>query len=136
MLAAVVLLAVLQTADGTDVAASFSGYARGERWEFKITRTMLAAAPAWEETELSPPLPPRRAIAIAASQLAELLPDSSRWRFNSVSLHQIGGGNRLVYVVEYGGPPPRPVGGMTMERMPIIVLMSGATVVPVRSPWP
>ena len=135
MLAAVVLLAVLQAADGTDVAASFSGYVRGERWDFKVTRTMLAQAPAWEDAELSPPLTPRRAVAIAAAQLAELLPDSSKWGLRRVSLQQLLGGTRWVYVIEYGGPPPTPVGGMTMENVPIVVLMNGTTVVPTRSPW-
>ena len=136
MLAAFVVLAVLQVADGNEAAAAFSGYVRSARWDFRITRTMLAQAPAWEETELSPPLPARRAIAIAATQLAELLPDAAQWRLTSVSLRQIGGGNRWVYVIEYVGPPPRPEGGITSEKMPIVVLMNGATVVPTRSPWP
>ena len=134
MLTAVVLSLALQVG-ATDTVAQFSSYIRAKRWDFTVTRTMLEQGPTWVEADLSPPLPVRDAITRASKQLGELVQDSERWRFRSISLIPLEGEGNWIYVVEYGEPPPRSDGGIT-SGMRLVVLMSGASVVPTRSPWP
>lgn len=132
---ATLVLAVMCQLGAFDTVAQFSSYIRAERWDFTVTRTMLEQQPAWVETDPSPPLQVRRAMAIASKQLGELVQDAERWRFNSVALHRVGGESGWVYVVEYGEPPPRSDGGIS-SHVRLVVLMSGTTVIPTRQPWP
>jgi len=122
-------------AAGTDNVATFSSYVRAERWDFVITRETLNQTPLWAEAEDVPPLPVRRAMSIAARQLAGLVSDAERWRFAEVSLRPIGEPRHWVYVVDYSEPPPSPEGGLT-SRLALLVLMDGTAVAPSRTPWP
>lgn len=134
MLLLILLMGALQTGD-QDYAGGFSSYVRGERWDFNVTRAALAEAPSWLETEVAPPLPPRRAIQVATEQLQELLTDAERWRLSSVTLRPIGNDGNWLYVVAFAEPPPRPDGGIR-SSLRLIVLMNGSTVTPARRPWP
>ena len=128
------LVAVALQASGAD-AAVFSSHVRGERLDFAVPRSVLQQTPAWSDADLSPPLPPRRAIQIAARQLRELMPDPERWRLSRISMRPIAGGERWLYIVEYDEPPPGPTGGIT-SSLGLVVLMDGSTVNPKRSLWP
>jgi hypothetical protein len=134
MLTAILFAVTLQTA-GSDVAAGFSSYIRGERWDFNVTREALQQTPSWPEAEPSPPLPPRRAIQVAAEQLEALVTNPERWRFSSVSLRPVGEDGSWVYVVEFAEPPPRPDGGIH-SSLRLVVLMNGSSVTPARRLWP
>jgi hypothetical protein len=118
-----------------EVAASFSSHTRGVRWEFSLTRAALDQSPAWPEGDPWPPLSPRRAIELAWQQLRTLVGDTERWRFNAVSLKQVGPKQTWIYVVQIAEPPPRPDGGVH-SWIEMIVLLDGTTVAPVRRPWP
>jgi hypothetical protein len=132
---ATLILAILFQTSSTDNVAGFSSYVRSERWDFAIARATLSQTPVWDEADASPPLPVRRAMSIAAKQLAGLVPDADRWRFEAVSLRQIGGAGHWVYIVDYNEPPPSSVGGLT-SRLSLVVLMDGTPIVPTRKPWP
>jgi hypothetical protein len=131
----VLLVAIGLQAGGSDVAAVFSSYIRGERWDFNVTRDSLQETAPWPEPELSPPLPPGRAIQIAAEQLKSLVADAKHWRVNSVSLRPVGNEGHWVYVVEFEEPPPRPDGGIH-SALGLVVLMNGNVITAIRRPWP
>ena len=120
MLATIILAAVIQTG-GTENVAKFSSYVRSERWEFVVARATLNQTPVWEEADDEPPLPVRRAMSIAARQLAGLVSDADRWRFEAVSLRPIGGARHWVYIVDYNEPSPTQEGGLT-SRLSLVVL--------------
>ena len=62
-----------------------------------------------------PPLPPRRAILLAQSELEKLVSDADKWTFHGL----------LPPGVLDGSPP----------KMSIVVLMNGNVIQPTRSPW-
>jgi len=116
-------------------AASFTSHTRGVRWDFRLTQARLDQSPAWPEGDAWPPLSPKSAIDAAWQQLRTLVDDTERWRFESVSLKQVGSKATWLYVVEIAEPPPRADGGIH-SSIRLIVLLDGTTVEPVRSPWP
>ena len=132
---AMIVAAFLQV-NGAAVSASFSSYARGQQWDFAITRAMLDNAPSWRAESAWPPLSPRRAKLAARQQLAILVSDAERWRLDSVSLRLLPDRQRWIYVVVFWAPPPTQLGGVTSEHFELPVLMDGSIVEPKRQPWP
>jgi hypothetical protein len=127
------IVVALQTAD-SDVA-TFSSYIRGERWDFNISLDALNETAPWPDPELSPPLPPRRAIQIAAEHFRQLITDAERWHLKSVSLRPVWDQEHWVYLVEFEEPPPRGDGGIH-SSLTFVVLMNGNSIMPTRSAWP
>lgn len=105
-IATLVLIVCCLCASGVcQYSAEFSNYRGGMRYDFRITLEQLAKTPAWLEDQPNPPLPARRAQAIALAHLRQLFVDSSKWTLNSIALVPVR--DRWVYVIEFIEPPRR-----------------------------
>src|SRR5215831_3659446 len=83
-----------------DSAAVFSSYHAEKRYDFRVSRDEIARAPKWTDDQPNPPLPARRADAIATDYMRELFPDDvDQWRRGKIVLVPVAG--NWVYVVEF-----------------------------------
>ena len=99
----------------------------GKKYEFSISDADLQKTPAWPPNQDNPPLSPRRAIDIASTYLATLLPNGKDWRLDRVSLKPIE--NRWIYLVEFLEPLRGDLQGQqTSSGFQIVVLMNGTAV--------
>jgi len=90
--------------------------------------------PLGNKTKITRPSLARRAVAVASSYLARLLPDAESWSVEKVSLQRAGGKSdtNWVYVIEFTGPlasGSSQLGGM-VHTFAIVVLMNGVPVEP------
>jgi hypothetical protein len=106
-------------------SATFYEYYKGNRYEVNVTQEMLNKTPSWSVTEAHPPLPARRALALAAAYLPRLVEDAGKWRQDEVTLRKIASGDKWVYIVKFTGPHPPNVVDGPVPTMRVIVLMNG-----------
>jgi hypothetical protein len=105
----------------------------GKKYEFRIPDQDLQKTPAWPPAQENPPLSARRAIEIATSQLAALLPNGRDWRLYDVTLRPIE--NRWIYLVSFLEPLRGDGAGQQVSKgFQIVVLMNGVAVKPRVSP--
>ena len=105
----------------------------GKKYEFRITDEDLQKTPAWPPGQENPPLSARRAMEIAAKQMATLLPNGKDWQLEAITLRRVD--NRWIYVVQFL-EPPRADGPdrQVSSGFQVVVLMNGVPVVPRVSP--
>jgi hypothetical protein len=115
--------------------ASHSSYYDGKRYDFNITHPQLDETPSWTEDAESPPLSPRKAIAVASACLPKLVPNAEKWRFAALHLDPVGNKEKWIYVVEFHAPHPPGVFDGPVRTMNIVVLMNGNPVQPVISKY-
>jgi hypothetical protein len=101
---------------------------RGYPYVFPISDADIAGSPEWTSERDYPPLPPRKAVALAKEEVRRLAPEVADWALKDISLQRIRNEPREVwcYVVVLGradlvstGPPA------TLE---VPVLMSGKAI--------
>jgi hypothetical protein len=122
------LLIALQMGSA-DVTGQWSSYVLGQRWDFTVLRRDLERTPLWADSDETPPLAPRRAIAVARSELERLVPAADAWRLSNVQLRPVHGPGRWIYLVGFDEPAPGPMGGIG-QTLEIVVLMNGVAVQP------
>ena len=112
--------------------ASFSSYDfnQGKRYDFDVYQKDLARTPPWRTEDEFPPLSPRKAEASARAQLKELVTEAERWNRGAISLHQLSGGDRWIYVVHFSGFHPPGVVDGPVPQMRLVVLMDGRVIKP------
>jgi hypothetical protein len=114
-------------------SAEFSSYHGGMRYDFRITPERLAKTPAWLEDEPNPPLPARRAQAIAVAYLGRLFANAADWGRGTIAL--VGVRDRWVYVIEFTEPPPEGCADCLSTPFRVVVMMDGVAVAAAISPW-
>jgi hypothetical protein len=119
--------------DKSQTQATFSSYHGGKRYDFEVTAEQLAKCPAWLDDQENPPLPARRALAIATNYLSTLFSDAEKWRMHGFSLVPVG--EKWVYLVNFIEPPPKNSSEHLTSPFKIVVLMNGEVGSVKVSPW-
>ena len=114
-------------------SAVFSSYHNDKRYDFRITPEQLAKTPAWLEDQPNPPLPARRALAIAVAYLGNLFVDADEWRRSAIALVPVG--DRWVYSIEFTEPPRSGCADCLSTPFRVVVMMDGVAVSTSVSPW-
>jgi len=117
------------------VIAQWFSYVARERFDFTVRQDDAEGLPPWNELIEDPPLPPRRAILLAQSQLEKLVSDADKWTFAGLRLQPLKVKDAWVYVIDFHGPLPPGVIDGSSPLMSIVVLMNGSAIQPTRSPW-
>lgn len=114
-----------------DTAASYRSDHAGKRYDFTVTHAQLQITPDWLENAPNPPLSPRKALALARTDLAAFLPDAARWIHPKITLQEVGASRKWIYIVEFEGPLPLNTTDGPVDSMRVLVLMNGTAVRPV-----
>ena len=114
------------------LAAEFSSYYSGNRYDFRLTDKQLLNSPAWLEDEPNPPLSPRTAQTAALSYLRTLFDSATAWRLEEIKLVPVA--ERWVYVVSYT-LPPRECQDCMVTPFSLVITMDGNAVVAKVSGW-
>ena len=117
------LCCLCPVANAQDYAAKFSGFHDGKQFEFIVTSEHLDKSPEWLSEQENPPLPARRALAIAADYLPHLVTNAEKWKSREVRLYPVR--NKWVYVVSFSEQKEGLQAGFV-----IVVLMNGQLVEP------
>ena len=117
----------------SQLAAEFSSYFSGNRYDFRLTHKQLLNTPAWLEDELNPPLSPRMAQSAALNYLRTLFDNATAWRLEEIKLVPLI--ERWVYVVSFTPPPPPNTADHMSTPFGIVVTMDGNAVTAVVSRW-
>jgi hypothetical protein len=137
VLAATVLVLILQAPVDNDAGMSFKSYVNQRRWESVIRAADLEKSPRWVASADSPPLAPRAAVRAARHVLDAIFTAGEGWDFSRMSLQQMMGiPDRWVYLVDFGErpPPPKGIGSFIGDTMTIVVLMDGTAIRPTGHP--
>jgi hypothetical protein len=78
-----VLFGVCKAQEGT---GSFTCFADGKQFDFKITRELLDNSPDWLDGQENPPLSARRALEIATAYLPKLVSHPEDWEAAEIQL--------------------------------------------------
>jgi len=122
------------------VKAKVYSWFDGRDFVTTISCQMLRRSPPWRPDEANPPLPPRKALALAEREKARLIrPSAGRdtvWSLEGISLVPQGD-DRWYWVVEFWGSPGGALGGLP-SVLNLVVLMDGTLVPPkeLRHPGP
>jgi hypothetical protein len=135
MMAAAMLVLMIQATPLGPALVTFSSHAEGARWEFVIPSGQLDTAPLWHDSEEHPPLAPRAAVQSARQMLSAIVDRADEWELAEVTLHQIGQTGLWVYKVKFLSPLPNvtgTIGSALRSQMDVIVLLDGTAIRPVR----
>lgn len=104
-------------------------------YDFRITRSELAASPTWDADATGPALPPLMAHRIALAQAQKLRPEVTKWKLSNVRLEPVGDHNPFacleenwIYIVtlqDFSGP----IAGVPWQ-LEIPVYLDGSTITP------
>lgn len=136
------LLAILLTVLGTsslpagDFVGSRVSDFKESTYDFRITKSALAASPTWDADAPGPAMPPLMAHRIALLQAGKLRAEVTKWNLSNVRLEPVGGssehsylGESWIYIVtlqDYSGP----IAGVPWQ-LEIPVYLDGGTITPV-----
>lgn len=135
------IFAILLTMLGTpclpagDFAGSRVSQFKETVYDFRITKSELAASPTWDADAAGPALPPLMAHRIALTQAQKLRPEVTRWKLSNVRLEPVGDhnphaylGENWIYIVtlqDLSGP----IAGVPWQ-LEIPVYLDGSTITP------
>ena len=117
------LICFCAVAHAQDYVAKFYGFHDGKQFEFTVTSKLLENCPEWLSEQDNPPLPARRALAIASDYLPKLVTNAEAWKAGEIRLRPVR--DKWVYVLEFS---QRREGVQT--PFVIVVLMNGEVVEP------
>ena len=111
------------------IMAAFTSECDGKIFCSEITREQIWMS-VWPETEPSPPLPARQAVALAQGCLNGLVREPERWRLDEIALQPFGD-THWIYMIHFRGFLPPHILDGPAPRLRIAVLMSGEVIEPV-----
>ena len=73
-------------------------------YRVEITGNDLASTPDWLPSNDNPPLSPRKAMEVARTTVIQLMPETTRWELNGITLHPTDVPNKWYYEVSFREP--------------------------------
>ncbi|MBC7817857.1 MAG: hypothetical protein IAG10_13275 [Planctomycetaceae bacterium] len=109
----------------------FSEPIDGNRYETEITDRMLERGPKWKKSEMNPPLPARKAIALAQDYVDKNIKEDKEWKRELESIALVPDEDRWFWMAKYVWFPKNGNIGGGQSYLEIAILMDG-TVVPLK----